>query len=139
MNDVWGPLGGGVLIGIAVSLMLFLNGRVTGISGIVSGIATAEKSDRGWRISFVLGLIFGGGVLYLLNPSFFAPMVTASLGQIVVAGVCVGFGTVLGNGCTSGHGICGITRLSPRSLVATIIFMATGALTVFLMSFIGGR
>lgn len=120
---------GGVLIGASVSLMLLFNGRVTGISGIVYGLFTAKKSDFAWRTAFVFGLIAGGALL-----TFFLPPISFSENfswKIPIAGLLVGFGTVLGSGCTSGHGICGVSRLSPRSLAATVLFIISGIITVF--------
>ena len=133
MAEIWNPLGGGALIGVAVSLMLYLNGRIAGVSGITNGIFTAKRSDRAWRVSFVTGLLSGGVALFLLNPGVLVSQISSSVGQLVVAGLLVGFGAVVGNGCTSGHGVCGITRLSPRSIVATLTFILSGMITVFLM------
>jgi uncharacterized protein len=122
---------GGALIGCAVAMLLLLNGRVAGVSGIVGGLLRPAKGDVAWRAAFVAGL--------LLAPVVFMPMwapaivIDASYGTLAVAGLLVGFGSRLGSGCTSGHGICGMSRLSPRSLVATIVFMAAGFVTVFLV------
>ena len=131
------PLLGGVIIGIAVSFMLLLNGRVTGISGIINGLIKPSKNDFAWRAFFVAGLICGGIVLRLVNPEFFSSTLPTDLGTTVAAGLLVGFGTVMGGGCTSGHGVCGISRMSVRSLLATIIFILAGVLTVALMRSIG--
>lgn len=117
---------GGVLIGIAASIMLIFNGRVTGIAGIVSGALNFPKNDTAWRVAFVLGLILAGTIGYQLEPDFFKNESGRTLPVIIIAGLLVGFGTVLGSGCTSGHGVCGLSRLSVRSLVATIVFMAVG-------------
>ncbi len=138
MNTEWlQALWGGVLIGIAVSLMLFWNGRVTGISGIVYGILNPVKGDVAWRLSFVFGLFAGGLTLGALNSQVFSGHISTSNLTIVLAGLLVGFGTVLGSGCTSGHGVCGISRLSPRSLVATVLFISSGVLSVFLFRMFG--
>ncbi len=123
------PLLGGVLIGLAVSLMLFLNGRVTGVSGIVSGALEKRAQDFGWRLAFILGLLAGGLFLKLLFPESLSSFLVRSSYLLIVAGLLVGFGTVMGGGCTSGHGICGISRLSKRSIVATLIFMLFGVLS----------
>lgn len=128
---------GGVLIGFAVSIMLVLNGRVTGVSGIFSGVLFPEKQSNLWRVFFVAGLIVGGGILFGLCPDLFEAPADSSGFKIVLAGVLVGFGTLLGNGCTSGHGVCGIARLSPRSMSATLIFIGFGILTVFALRYLG--
>lgn len=119
------PLFGGFLIGIAVSLMLFLNGRVTGVSGILNRFLT-QSSERDWRGLFLLGLLVGGALLRLFFPATLFESSTRGWGWLLLAGWLVGFGTVLGGGCTSGHGICGISRWSPRSILATLIFMVFG-------------
>ncbi|MGZ3771225.1 MAG: YeeE/YedE family protein [Bdellovibrio sp.] len=129
-------LGGGV-IGTAVSLMLLWNGRVTGISGIVNGILTPAKNDTAWRIFFVAGLFLGGIATKILNPDAFSGTLTTDNWTLVVAGLLVGFGTILGSGCTSGHGVCGISRLSPRSIVATMTFIAAGVLAVSIFRKLG--
>lgn len=128
------PLLGGALIGLGVSLLLLTQGRVAGISGIVGSLLSPVRGDIAWRVFFLGGLLTGGLLLAWRLPASLPPMVlpdsggTALLG---VAGLLVGFGTRLGNGCTSGHGVCGLSRGSPRSLAATLTFMATGVLTVF--------
>ena len=123
---------GGLLIGIAVALFLLLNGRIAGISGMIGGLFRAPPGDRSWRIAFVAGLAAAPLVYGALRG---LPEVTfdASYPVLVVAGVLVGIGTRYGSGCTSGHGICGLSRLSPRSLVATLCFMAAGVATVFVV------
>jgi uncharacterized membrane protein YedE/YeeE len=122
---------GGMLIGLAASILLLTHGRVAGISGLYGGAIRRGTSDRAFRLSFVAGLVIAGLVVRFLFPS-------ASLPLTLVAGLLVGFGTQLGNGCTSGHGVCGLSRLSPRSLVATLTFMATGAATVFVAQHVIG-
>lgn len=129
---------GGVLIGIAVSLMLLFNGRVTGISGILGGIVKPQRNDLFWRIAFMLGLIFGGIIIQLVKPSTFFQTSSALKIDYVIAGLLVGFGTLLGNGCTSGHGVCGISRLSVRSIVATITFITFGVISVLIFKFVRG-
>jgi uncharacterized membrane protein YedE/YeeE len=121
---------GGALIGLAASLLLLLNGRVLGITGIVAGIVSP---DARWRVFLVAGMIFGGLAVASLLPGSLASTVHQPAAAIIAGGLLVGFGTRLANGCTSGHGICGIARLSTRSITATIVFMATGALTVFFL------
>lgn len=138
MKQEWiNALIGGGIIGTAVSLMLLWNGRVTGISGIVNGILTPAKGDTAWRGFFVGGLLSGGLATKILNPEAFTGALTTDTWTIVVAGLLVGFGTILGSGCTSGHGVCGISRLSPRSLVATAAFMTAGILGVVLFRKLG--
>lgn len=127
------PLLGGALIGLAASLLLVWNGRVAGISGIVGGLLRPAPGEVAWRVAFLGGLFAGGVVLSVVDPMALEVRVPAPLGVIVLAGLLVGYGTRLGNGCTSGHGVCGVSRLSPRSLVATATFMLTGALTVYLV------
>ena len=129
---------GGMLIGLSVSLMLLWNGRVTGISGIVYGATVKSvKKDQAWRWYFIVGLILGGLMLQFIYPDAFGEGLRTEIWTVVVAGALVGFGTVLGNGCTSGHGVCGISRLSLRSLVATAVFIFAGVLAVFLFRQLG--
>lgn len=129
MNADWlNALLGGSIIGLAVSLMLLWNGRVTGISGIVYGLFHPVKNDIQWRVTFILGLV-AGGLFYQFTANHVTEIQTTGW-KISVAGLLVGFGTVLGSGCTSGHGVCGISRLSVRSILATIIFILAGVLTV---------
>lgn len=123
---------GGVLIGLAVALMLLLNGRIAGISGIVGGLLTLRLRDTFWRAAFVVGLVLGA-LTYLSTAEGGAPVrVLASLPAILVGGLLVGFGTRLGSGCTSGHGLCGMAHLSRRSVVATATFFGVAMLTVFI-------
>ncbi|HTD07007.1 YeeE/YedE family protein [Undibacterium sp.] len=123
---------GGALIGLAVAALLFFNGRVAGISGIVGGLLRAGAGQRGWRISFVLGLIVAP-LVYQLFAVLPESRVDASWPVLIAAGLLVGFGTRYGSGCTSGHGVCGLSRLSPRSLAATLLFMAAGSATVYVL------
>lgn len=122
---------GGVLIGLAASILLIFSGRIAGVSGILYR-SISEKLERAWRWLFLLGLISGGFVSYLIFPDLIQLQDSDSNLVLLIAGLMVGFGAVLGNGCTSGHGVCGISRFSTRSLVATAVFMAFGALMVFL-------
>jgi hypothetical protein len=133
----WSALLGGALIGASASMLLLLNGEVAGISGIVGRLVRPDEGDMSWRAAFVAGLVLGGVLLSVLHPASFGPS-AATLPWTVVAGLLVGFGTRLGNGCTSGHGVCGLARLSGRSLVATMTFMATGALATFVMRHVIG-
>ena len=136
INDALMGLAGGATIGAASALYLATHGRIAGISGIVSGILDGVTDWRS-RASFVAGLVFAGALLALAVPNLFGGS-HASLLLVAVAGLLVGFGTRLGNGCTSGHGVCGTSRLSFRSLVATMTFIATGAMTVAVANHLGG-
>lgn len=123
---------GGTLIGVAAALLLVANGRIAGISGIVGGLLRRPAGDTAWRALFVAGLLGGGVVLQLVRPSAIGPSLVG-VPLLVVAGLLVGFGTSMGSGCTSGHGVCGIGRLSPRSIVATVTFMLAGAVTTYVL------
>lgn len=123
---------GGLLIGLAASIMLLANGRVTGISGILNGLFTFQRGDMAWRGAFILGLCTGGVFLRFFYPMAFTNLSAKPIVWTVLAGLLVGFGTIMGGGCTSGHGVCGVSRLSPRSLVATIVFICSGILSVFI-------
>jgi uncharacterized membrane protein YedE/YeeE len=129
----WASLSGGVLIGVAAALFVLLNGRILGISGILGGLLQPRAGDAGWRIAFLLGLFAAPFTYALLAPADFvnAPTIDAGWALIVLAGLLVGIGTRYGSGCTSGHGVCGLSRLSPRSLVATLSFMGAGFAVVF--------
>ena len=123
---------GGLLIGLAVALMMLLNGRIAGISSIVSGLLTPKAGDTGWRVAFVVGLLLGA-LAFILAVGGPTPVdVLASPPAILIGGLLVGFGTRMGSGCTSGHGLCGIARFSRRSIVATSVFFGMAMLTVFL-------
>lgn len=126
----WASLAGGILIGIAAAMLVLLNGRVAGISGIVGGLLAPQRSDIAWRVAFVAGLLLSPLMMISLG-HLPAPRIDAGLGMLALAGLLVGVGTSYGSGCTSGHGVCGLARLSPRSLVATLAFMGAGIVTVF--------
>lgn len=125
-------LAGGMLIGLAAALLILFNGRIAGISGILGGLLRPRQGDLGWRIAFLAGLV-GTPLLYQLWQALPAVQVDAGTPALIVAGLLVGVGVRYGAGCTSGHGVCGLSRLSPRSLAATIAFMAAGFLTVYLL------
>jgi uncharacterized protein len=130
---------GGSLIGLAASVLLLVNGRVAGISGLVGGLLDDNASERGWRLAFLAGFAVAGVAAFLIHPASFSGALPRSAGALAIAGVLVGFGSRLGGGCTSGHGVCGISRGSVRSLAATMTFMLTAGLTVFAVShFFGG-
>jgi uncharacterized membrane protein YedE/YeeE len=120
---------GGALVGAAAASFVLLNGRIAGISGVLGGLLRPVKGDVAWRAAFVIGLIVAP-LIYLLFGSPPKPRIDADFGALVLAGLLVGVGTRYGAGCTSGHGVCGLSRLSPRSLVATVAFMAAGFVTV---------
>ena len=128
----WASLAGGALIGLSAALFLLFNGRIAGISGILGGLLEWPKRDIAWRLAFLLGLI-AAPLAYSLAAPLPAVQVDAGTGTLVVAGLLVGIGTRYGSGCTSGHGVCGLSRRSPRSLVATAAFMAAGVATVFVV------
>jgi uncharacterized membrane protein YedE/YeeE len=128
---------GGVIIGIAVAMLILVNGRVAGISGIVGGLLRPASGDIAWRVAFVAGLI-AAPLLFVM--AFKTPTIVVEAGypMLVAAGLIVGLGTRYGAGCTSGHGVCGVSRLSPRSIVATLAFMASGFATVFVVRHLVG-
>ena len=128
----WASFAGGLLIGLATAMLLLFNGRIAGVSGIVGNLLRPVKGDVWWRVAFILGLIVASLVYGLLAP---LPnvRVDADMATLIVAGLLVGVGTRYGSGCTSGHGICGLSRLSLRSLVATLLFMLAGFVTVFVV------
>ena len=128
---------GGMLIGISGLFLLYFNGRILGVSGILSGVFRDHTPERIWRYSFLIGMAVGGVLLRFVSPGAFSNTVLRSTGSLILAGLLVGFGTSMANGCTSGHGVCGISRLSKRSILATLTFIAFGALTVFVMSHAG--
>jgi len=125
-------LAGGILIGLSAALLMATNGRIAGIAGILAGAVAPSSDDRPWRLTFLAGLILGGLLAQPLSGIRALTMVVGTP-SLIVAGLLVGIGTRLGNGCTSGHGVCGIARLSPRSLAATATFMLTGGITVYLV------
>ena len=127
----WASLGGGLLIGVAAAMLVLLNGRVAGVSGILGGLLSPRPGEIGWRFAFIGGLLLAPALMRLAA-TLPAPRIEAGFATLVVAGLAVGVGTSYGSGCTSGHGVCGLSRLSPRSLVATAAFMLAGMATVFL-------
>ena len=123
----WSSLAGGMLIGAAAAVLVLLSGRIAGISGIVGGLLALRRGDIAWRLAFIGGLLVAPVALFFHSMN---PRIDAGLGTLALAGLLVGLGTRYGSGCTSGHGVCGLSRLSPRSLVATFAFMAAGIATV---------
>lgn len=133
----WSALAGGALIGLAAALLILLNGRVAGISGVLGGLITPRAGDVRWRLAFVAG-VFAAPLLWRVLTPPPLPTIDAGWGALVIAGLLVGLGTRYGAGCTSGHGVCGLSRLSLRSLVATLVFMAAGFATVYLLRHVLG-
>ena len=127
----WMSLAGGIVLGLASALFILVNGRILGISGILGGLLRPVKGDTGWRLAFLAGML-AAPLLYFMVAGPTTPRIDAGWATIVIAGLLVGVGTRYGSGCTSGHGVCGLSRLSPRSLVATLAFMGAGFVTVYL-------
>ena len=130
----WASLSGGILLGLASALFILLNGRILGNSGILGGLIPPKRHDTIWRLAFLAGLFSSPWVYKALAPASLltAPRIDAGVLLLIVAGLLVGLGTRYGSGCTSGHGVCGLARLSPRSLIATLTFMAAGFAVVFI-------
>lgn len=129
----WSALAGGALIGLAAVLLLWCNGRIAGVSGIAGGLWFAPRGEHAWRWLFLLGLVLGAGLWALLSPTPVVPRQGFPLSLLLLAGLLVGYGTSMSGGCTSGHGVCGIARLSTRSIAATLVFMITGAATTYVV------
>jgi hypothetical protein len=138
MSSILWATAGGALIGLAASWLLLAKGRVAGISGILGGLLGPFDAQSSWRVSFLGGLLVGGVLLEIILPSAIVAPDERPIVIVGLAGLLVGYGTRLGSGCTSGHGVCGLTRFSPRSLVATLIFMVTGFLTATILGLVGG-
>jgi uncharacterized protein len=135
----WASLGGGILIGLAATLLMLLQGRIMGATGVLAGLVMpANRQDFGWRAALVAGMVCGPLALWLLGGTWTVAQVTVGLPLLLLSGVIVGVGVSYGGGCTSGHGVCGIARLSPRSVVATLTFMATTFATVFVLRHVIG-
>lgn len=128
----WASLAGGILLGLAASAFILINGRILGISGIIGGLLRPRSGDAGWRLAFVLGMLAAPALYYVMAGPVLAT-VEAGWGTVIAAGLLVGVGTRYGSGCTSGHGVCGLSRLSPRSLMATLAFMGAGFAMVFVV------
>ncbi len=134
---VWQSLTGGLLIGLAAALLLYFNGRIAGISGIVGGLLRPAKGDIGWRVAFISGLMISS-LVYMLAKPLPVSIIDADITTLIIAGVMVGFGTRYGSGCTSGHGVCGISRGSLRSFAATASFIGAGMVTVYFVNYLMG-
>jgi uncharacterized membrane protein YedE/YeeE len=128
----WSSLAGGIMIGAAAAMLALLNGRIAGVAGIIGGLLRPAAGDMAWRFAFIIGLIVAPAAYQLLTEPV-PPTIEASYPVLLAAGLLVGAGTRYGSGCTSGHGVCGLSRLSPRSLAATLTFMAAGFATVFVV------
>lgn len=128
----WSALTGGAVIGMAVAILVLFNGRIAGISGIAGGVLKMQKNNIGWRIAFISGLV-AAPLVWQLFLSLPAIRIDGGYAMMAMAGLVVGIGTRYGSGCTSGHGICGLSRLSPRSIIATLSFMGTGFVTVYVI------
>lgn len=133
----WSALAGGVLVGLAAASFLLLNGRIAGISGILGGLLAPSAGDISWRIAFLAGLL-GAPTLWMLVAKLPPIEIEAGYPALIIAGLLVGIGTRYGSGCTSGHGVCGLSRFSPRSLAATLSFMFAGFVTVFIIRHVLG-
>jgi len=131
----WASLIGGLLLGVASAAFILINGRILGISGILGGLLPPKVGDISWRVAFLLGMLAAPTVFMALAPAGFAsePRIDAGFWTVIVAGLLVGIGTRYASGCTSGHGVCGLSRLSPRSLVATLSFMGAGFFIVYIV------
>ena len=131
----WASLTGGLLLGVASAVFILINGRILGISGILGGLLPPKVGDIGWRVAFLLGMLAAPTVFMALAPAGLAsePRIDAGFWTVIAAGLLVGIGTRYASGCTSGHGVCGLSRLSPRSLVATLSFMGTGFFIVYIV------
>ena len=131
----WSALAGGVVVGVAAAMLVLLNGRIAGVAGIIGGVLRPARGDMAWRIAFIIGLLVAPAVYGLLAEPV-PPTIEAGYPTLLAAGVLVGAGTRYGSGCTSGHVFCGLSRLSPRSLVATITFMLVGFATVYVVRYL---
>ena len=131
----WASLMGGLLLGVASAVFILINGRILGISGILGGLLPPKVGDISWRVAFLLGMLAAPTVFMVLAPAGFAtePRIDAGFWTVILAGLLVGLGTRYASGCTSGHGVCGLSRLSPRSLVATLSFMGAGFFIVYIV------
>jgi uncharacterized membrane protein YedE/YeeE len=136
-SGYWTALGGGALIGLAATILWVSLGRVAGVSGVWGEILAPATRDRGWRVAFVAGMVVAGVVAAMVSPSAITRS-PAPLAVVALGGLLVGFGTRLGTGCTSGHGVCGLARFSRRSLLAVMTFMLTGGVTVAIVRTLGG-
>lgn len=134
----WSALLGGSLIGLASGMLLLLGGRIAGVSSIAGGLLRRAPQDTGWRVAFLAGLILGLWIYAALGGRLDQVVIEADLPTLLVGGLLVGFGTRLGGGCTSGHGVCGISRLSMRSIAATLLFMTSAAVTVYVVRHVAG-
>lgn len=138
IEQLFAPFLGGILIGLSASLLLLLKGRIFGVSGILAGVLSPQKGEFAWRAAAILGLLVAGALTYVAFPDWLVGETHGSAARYALAGLMVGFGTQLGSGCTSGHGVCGISRMSPRSIVATATFILAGMVIVAAIRLVGG-
>lgn len=131
-------LTGGILIGLAAIALLYFNGRIAGLSGIVGGVIQPTRGDAAWRAVFIAGLLCGGVLIRLFHPEAMQVRIDVSIPAVVLGGLLVGLGTRIGNGCTSGHGVCGVGRLAPRSIVASAVFIAFAIATTYIIRHVIG-
>ncbi len=129
---------GGALIGLAAIMLLFFNGRIAGMSGIIAGVLTPKSNDTLWRLVFVAGLLSGALLIRLMYPQAMAIEIDVSNAAVLLGGILVGIGTRVGNGCTSGHGVCGVGRLAPRGIVASSVFFLTAMATTYIVRHVQG-
>ena len=131
----WASLTGGIILGVASAIFILVNGRILGISGILGGLLPPKRGDTSWRVAFILGMLAAPTVFHAVVPAHYitVPRIDASDWMVIAAGLLVGIGTRYASGCTSGHGVCGLSRLSPRSLVATLSFMGAGFVMVYVL------
>ncbi len=134
----WMSLIGGILVGFSALILMLFTGKTAGISGIINGVITRQQGDKVWRVLFLVAMAVGGIIASRLLGGYIPPQYDASLPVIIISALLVGAGTRIGNGCTSGHGICGMGRLSVRSIIATVVFMTTAIMTVFIISSVWG-
>jgi len=137
-SSILPPIVGGVLIGLGAGALMLFSGRIAGVGGIFSGLLKVKAGDSGWRLAFALGVVAMGALLNVVAPQLFGFGVDRSLVAVAAGGLLIGFGACLGCGCTCGHSVCGLARLGPRSVVATLVFVVCGAATVFVVNHLMG-
>lgn len=129
---------GGILIGLAAIALLYFNGRIAGISGILAGLLMPARGETAWRAVFIAGMLSGAALILWFHPAAMQVRIDVSTPAVILGGLLVGLGTRIGSGCTSGHGVCGVGRLAPRSMVASAVFVGCAGLTVYLIRHVAG-